>query len=109
MGSTEAPTMLDEIQQRLIHLEKSFTAEKENNNILKKKIEDIQNNYFNVAMSNDSIKHKLKNITEENTHLLDYAYDIQCRLLKAEQYLRRGSIEIMGIPDNIAHKDLEQS
>ena len=60
-------------------------------------------------MSNDSIKHKLKNITEENTHLLDYVYDIECRLLKAEQYSRQESIEVMGIPDNIAHKDLEQS
>ena len=103
MESTDASMMPVEILQRMNHLEKSFTAEKENNNILQNKIEDIQNNYFNVAMRNDNLKHK------ENTHFLDHLYELECRLIKVEQYSRRESIEILGIADSIAYKDLEQT
>ena len=60
-------------------------------------------------MLNHNTKHKLKFLTNENTHLLDYVDYLECRLIKVEQYSRRESIEIIGIPDSIAHKDLAQT
>ena len=60
-------------------------------------------------MVNDNFKHKLKDLTEDNTQLLNHVYELECRLINVEQYARRESIEIMGIPEKIGHKDLEQS
>ena len=82
------------ILQRLTHLEQSLTAEEEINTTLRKNLEDIQSNYFNASM-----------ILPRT--LLDHVYELECRLIK--HYTRWESIEIMGIPENIAHKDLEQS
>ena len=101
--------MLDYILQRLTHLEHSLTAEKEINITLRKNLEDIQSNYFNASLVNVNFKHKLKNLTEDNTQLLDHVYELECGIIKVEQYSRWESVEIMGILENIAHKDLEQS
>ena len=108
-GTLETPVSLDGILQRLIDLEHSFTAQKEINKTLRINIEDIQNNYFDASMANDNLKRKIKNLTEDNTQLLDHVYELDCRIIKVEQYSRQESVEIMGIPDNISHNELEQT
>ena len=79
IGLMETPVMLNYILQRLIHLEQSLIAEKEINITLRKNLEDIQSNYF-VSMVNDNFKHKLKDLTEDNTQLLAHVYKLECRL-----------------------------
>ena len=104
--STEMP--LDELMAKLVHIEKSLNAIKAKNISLVKDIEDMQKNYIDMSMMKDNMKYKLKNLTDDYSYLIDHTYDLECRLIQVEQYSRRDSVEIMGIPENISQNDLEK-
>ena len=78
-------------------------------------LEDVinteRNNYETMKIDYDK---KLKNLKIENKNLsyeVDYIYDdlysLDTRLVHCEQYSRRESIVISGIPDNIPQSELE--
>ena len=97
--STEMP--LNELMVRLVHIEESLNAVKAKNISLVKGIEDMQKNYFDMSMMKDNMKYKLKNLTDDHSYLMDHIYDLECRSIQVEQYSRRKSVEIMGIPEKI--------
>ena len=50
---------------------------------------------------------KFLKLNAEISHLKDKFYKLDCRVVETEQYPRRESLVINGIPGNIPHKDLE--
>ena len=65
-----------------------------------KAIDDINIKYA-LAVKNNSV---FKNEYDE---LHDKIFDMDCRIIQNEQYSRRESIVISGIPENVTQKDLE--
>ena len=97
--------------------EKEFQIEKQNSLILDK-LHDIEilihqekiNNTKNfIDLQNEIIKLNVKNkkLVEDNTYLYDQLYDIDYRLIDAEQYPRRHNLVISGIPDSVNQNKLE--
>ena len=59
--------------------------------------------------TNASIAENNKKLKEDYEELQDYIFDLDCRIIQTEQYSRRESIVIKGIPDKIYQKDLEKT
>ena len=72
--------------------------------------EDNNNNLINqikIETEIYKIKGDYKNITDDINYLYDELYEIDRRLIEAEQYPRRHNIVITGIPDSIKQHELE--
>ena len=82
----------DNIEIEMKFLNNRVVAANKENEILKKK-------YELEVIKNKKLKAKI-----EDTK--DMIFDLDCRIIQNEQYLRRESVIISGIPDNISH-DLE--
>ena len=50
---------------------------------------------------------RLTKLNAEIMHLKDEFYKLDCRVVETEQYPRRESLVLNGIPGNVPHKDLE--
>ena len=50
---------------------------------------------------------KLKKLKQDFDDLNDILFNIDCRLIQTEQYSRRESLVISGIPENVSQKELE--
>ena len=70
----------------------------------------------NLNTANNEIK-KLNNknnilknnkINDQLCEIHDEIFNLDCRIIETEQYSRRESLEISGIPEDIPQKDLEQ-
>ena len=73
--------------------------------------EKINNTKNFIDLQNEIIKLNVKNkkLAEDNTYLCDQLYDIDYRLIDAEQYPRRHNLVISGIPDSVNHNNLEKT
>ena len=109
--------------------EKSLKKKKINNEIIKSKFLNILDRLDNSEISMDSIRMKLDAANQEidylketykNTkknmiskleydELSDKLYDMDCWVIQTEQYSRRESLLISGIPEIISQNQLEQT
>ena len=84
---------MDNIEIEMKSLNNRVVAANKENEILK-------NKYELEVLKNKKLKAKI-----EDTK--DLIFDLDCRIIQNEQYSRRESVIISGIPDNILHNDLE--
>ena len=73
-----------------------------NNLIIKEKSENasIKNELYNIRNDNNKLNFELTNLNEE-------IYNMDIRIIENNQYARRESLIISGIPDSIGQNDLE--
>ena len=81
-------------EQRLLHLE-ALNCE------LKEKID-------NIIISANNMNKKQKELIKENNRLKDKIIELEIDLTEWNQYGRRESVEIAGIPESILQHDLEK-
>ena len=86
---------MDDMQQQL-------NTEKSKNELLQTKLE---NNTKKLSKKFNILN---KYCVDELSYYYDEMYSFDCRLIRAEQYSRRESLVISGIPDNVPQSELEQ-
>ena len=74
--------------------------DKENSSI-KKELEKTRSELDNIKNANNKINKEIYNINEE-------LYYMDCKIIENNQYARRESLVISGIPDNVTQNDLEE-
>lgn len=83
-------TKLDELEDQLI-------TERQNYEVMKNKYDK---KFINIKVMNE-------NLSDDIDDIYDDLYTLDTRLVHCEQYSRRESVVISGIPDNIPQKELE--
>ena len=87
------------ILNKLAELEHSLNIEQEKNIHLNNKLNKLQNNYY----------YKLENLNKDIEDLYDDLNSVDSKVLQLDQYTRRESIVISGIPKNVSQNNLENT
>ena len=93
--------LLSKIIENMDDLQIQLDIEKAKNDLLKNKLEN------NINKLSKKYKDLNKYTTSEINDIVDEMYSYDCRLIRLEQYSRRESLVISGIPDNVPQNELE--
>ena len=98
----------------LIYLNKSSNSSNSNSLYTKSPpLVNVNEEVFNIASNvtidekNYNDKTNVSNSSGELYEIHDKIFNLDCRIIETEQYSRRESLVISGIPENISQKELE--
>lgn len=72
-------------------------------------MQSIKSRLDNLEFENIKLKKENRNLLKDLNNFNDDLYEIDCRLIETEQYPRRESLVITGIPDHIKQYNLEKT
>ena len=96
INSTEVEEMNNRIRNNLVRDEDGFNFLNDGFYFLSTKVNA-------VTLENKKLKKNINKLL----YLRDEVFDMDCRLIECEQYSRRESLVISGIPNSVLQKDLE--
>ena len=93
---------MESLDNNILSINEQLQSEKIYNKILKDELQTIKKEMRNLNNKNDEV---IKDIDE----IMDELYIMDCKIIENNQYTRRESIVISGIPDNIPQDHLEET
>ena len=93
---------MDEYEVKIEVLNNNLTKEKSQNVSIFNELESIKNEITILKNNNNKINSEIYNLNDE-------IYYMDKKLIEINQYARRESIIISGIPDNVKHDKLEET
>ena len=97
-------TRFDDVVKRLEDLETRLNSAVDRNNTLELKILEMDTNF---QAEREASKMRFDEILNDICIFQTQMYKMDVRLIEVEQYSRRESLVITGIPDSISQRDLE--
>ena len=93
---------LEVYESKISELYEIINNEKSENNNINIKLQNLQNQINSIYIKNKKTDFEIDNLNDE-------IYNIDCQVIENNQYSRRESIIISGIPDNIEQRYLEEN
>ena len=93
---------LDEYETKIEHVNDKIVKERYEHNATKIELKNIQNQIYNLNKNNKKINFEIDYLNEE-------MYNMDVKIIENNQYARRESIIISGIPENIDQRHLEEN
>ena len=93
---------LEEYENKIINLNDFLVKQKSENTAIKIDLQNILNQITYLNQNNKKLNTEIDNLNDE-------IYYMDCRVIENNQYARRESVIISGIPDNIEQRHLEEN
>ena len=93
---------MDEYEAKIELLHENLIKEKTENDSISNDLQNLKNELNNIRIDNKKMNFEIDNLNEE-------IYQMDCKIIENNQYARRESLIITGIPDNINQNQLEDS
>ena len=97
-------TRSEDLVKRIEDLEHLFNSERDISNTLQKKIMEMDKNF---QVERQSFQERIDDLTTDLCSIETQIYKMDVRLIEVEQYSRRESLVITGIPDTVSQRELE--
>ena len=97
-------TRSEDLVKRLEDLEHLFNSERDISNTLQKKIMEMDKNF---QVERQSFQERIDDLTTDLCSIETQIFKMDVRLIELEQYSRRESLVITGIPDTVSQRELE--
>ena len=91
---------MESLENNIISIREQLESEKNHNTNLNDELLSIKNELRNINNKHFDFNNDLENIMDE-------LYNMDCKIIENNQYTRRESVIISGIPDNITQDNLE--
>ena len=89
---------IDSLKTRLLDLNRRFDEIEKSQNFISKQYDTVISTIKNLKEHNEGVKSQVQEIEEDINKLRNDGYSVEVKLDELEQYARRDSLEIIGIP-----------